>query len=137
GLFPIYSHAQSSFSGNIVQNGSFEQDTGPSSDPIPPWHYTEGLLMSAGGFQAENGINCVGLFGEVYQAVPTTVGQTYLLSFYVAGWAPRGPLPGTYNLDILWNGNMIGTTSFDVTDETFDDMGWSYRSFSVLGTGGT
>jgi hypothetical protein len=75
--------------------------------------------------------------GQVYQDVTTTLGQAYQLSFYVAGWSPDTPRPGTYNLSVLWNGVVIGTTSFDANGMTFTNMGWSYRAFSVLGTGGT
>ncbi len=138
GLLPIYSQAQGSTSGNIIQNGSFEQDTGPSSNPIPPWNYDGALLLTGSSCQAEDGANCIGVIsGQVYQDVETIAGQAYQLSFYVAGWAPDTPLPEIYNLSVLWDGNLIGTTSFDATGETFANMGWSYRSFSVVGTGGT
>jgi len=138
GLVPTLSSAQFNGSGNIIQNGGFEQHTGFSSTDLSPWVFTGGILETAGGCQAEDGVNCVGVIsGQLYQNVTTIPGQVYQLSFYVAGWAPDGPLPGTYNLGVLWNGSEIGTTSFLVTDQTFANMGWSYRSFLFSATGDT
>jgi hypothetical protein len=71
----------------------------------------------------------------LYQDISTTPGQQYLLSFYVAGWAPNGPLPAIHNLAVDWDLNRIGVTSFDSTGRTFSNMGWMREEFQLQATG--
>src|SRR6185369_6381965 len=85
---------------NILINGSFDVPQGQSYS-IVPWVQTGTLLYTAGGCQNADGGNSLGIVsGLLYQDIPTTPGQRYLLSFYVAGWAPDGPLPFIHNIAV-------------------------------------
>ncbi|MBV8078916.1 MAG: VCBS repeat-containing protein, partial [Actinobacteria bacterium] len=100
-------------SGNLVQNGSFEEgypgdnvcggnwysvgySCNPSNDSIPGWIQTGGGLdwhhntTNAGEPAAEDGTHLVDLVGNndngaIEQNVPTTPGHAYTLTFYYAG----------------------------------------------------
>jgi len=118
---------------SLIQNGSFEILGGHSSDPVPPWIYDGGLLIMNGGEQTADGRNAIGVIsGLLYQDVPTAAGEEYRLSFYVAGWAPDGPLPFIHNIAVHWNGQTVGVTRFDSTGKTRTNMGWQYEEFRLV-----
>jgi len=121
---------------NLVINGGFDVREGLSFS-IVPWVQTGTLLLTAGGCQTADGPNAAGIVaGLLYQDIPTVSGQRYLLSFYVAGYAPDGPLPFIHNLAVDWGSQRVGVTSFDSTGRTFSNMGWSRREFEIQGSGG-
>jgi hypothetical protein len=123
---------------SLIQNGSFEVLGGHSSDPVPPWIYDGGLLIMNGAEQTAHGRNAIGVIsGLLYQDVPTTAGEEYRLSFYVAGWAPDGPLPFIHNIAVHWNGRIVGVTRFDSSGKTGTNMGWQYEEFRLLAVSAT
>jgi len=121
--------------GTVIVNGGFDLPEGASYS-IAPWVGTGTLLYTAGGCQNADGPNSMGIIsGLLYQDVATAPGQSYLLTFYVAGWAPNGPLPVIHNLAVDWGTQRVGVTSFDSTGRTFQNMGWVQETFQVQSSG--
>jgi choice-of-anchor C domain-containing protein len=145
GFFPPQAGAVAA---NLVVNGSFEK-------PVAPW---PGLGFSAGQFfghwyvgrgsvdllgenywQNAEGVQSVDLSGLTHaaigQKVPGTVGQTYTLSFALAGNPEGGP--GIKTMRVRWEGSTVATLMFDTTGHSGEDMGWIYYSFEVTATSST
>ena len=96
------------------------------STGIEPWYW-----------QAADGDVSLSLnyFGpeSVSQAVATTPGMPYQLSFSMAAEIYGGP--PTRTMDVLWNGVIIGTPLFEYTGQGPTSMGWVQYSYTLLGTG--
>jgi hypothetical protein len=123
--------------GSIIINGGFDRPVSTSYS-IDPWIQTGTLLYSAGGCQTADGPNAIGIVsGLLYQDIATTPGQQYLLTFYVAGWGPDGPLSAVHNLAVDWGSQRIGVTAFDSTGRTFQNMGWLQETFEIQAAGTT
>jgi choice-of-anchor C domain-containing protein len=86
------------------------------------------------GWQAANGNQSVDLSGyqpgTIYQDVSIIAGQTYLLSFAVAGNPYEGP--AIKRMEIWWDTALVDTVVFDTTGFSYSNMGWVYHEYSVV-----
>ncbi len=113
-------------SANIVRDGSFELNNGS-------WKLTDGWFLGDAGRGAQTGVNSLstGCFGPEFicfaaQALPTTIGQYYDLSFwlYADGLiGPEGFPVGQFDNGIrVMFGDAVATTilNFPTTNTTSD-----------------
>lgn len=148
GLALAAAAGQASANTNLVANGSFEANTvaglsanySTTSQGISDW--TIGVFnvdLVGSGWTAADGVNSVDLNGnkkgEIHQTLTTTVGQTYLLSFELAGNFQGGPAVKTMSVNIGPN----GLYTFDTTGKSAGNMGWtSYsKTFVAVSTATT
>jgi choice-of-anchor C domain-containing protein len=133
------------------QNGSFEGTAACNTFNVPAGTtFTPGWTVSVGnidfegtypscGWTASNGSNSLDLVGTggiggVSQTFDTVAGQTYTVSFDLAG-NPAGiggsPIkPLTVTVD-----GVTHTYTFDTTGRTAAAMGWVTRSFTFVASG--
>jgi Bacterial Ig-like domain len=125
---------------NLLVNGSFEASSVAENrwagfSSIPGWTAISGgtieLWNNLNNVKATNGSN----FGELdfagardgfYQAVKTTAGQSYDLSFDArsrSGWGGS-----TTSIEVLWNDKVVATVP--------PGSNWKSYNFTVTGTGG-
>lgn len=133
----------------ILANGSFENygGTGFNSNigagltgwTIGPSGGIDLIIYGAypGHWIAEDGnislsLNWYGS-GRISQSVSTTTGQLYSISFYMGAELNGGPPVRT--MDVLWNGTVVGSPSFNYTAQPITNMGWQQYSFVAQGTG--
>jgi subtilase family serine protease len=109
----------------LVQNGGFESDnfdswtlSGNSFDSMVT---AESEYVHAGQYGAELGPNSLGYLS---QTVPTSPGQVYGLSLWLA--SPDGEHPNEFS--VTWNGD----TLFDQTN--IPEIGWTNLQFTVPAT---
>ena len=134
---------QSSQGVNLIVDSSFE--SGPlgtvtlpaGSALLPGWAVPSGAIDVVQGFQAHSGILCVdldGFFqtGALSQTVNVQLGQTYALSFWLAG-NPQGG-PAVKQMSASWGNSSLGTFTFDVTGKTISNMGWTEYQLQVQAT---
>jgi RHS repeat-associated protein len=69
----------------------------------------------------------------ISQTIPTRAGQTYTLSFDIAAEVYGGGMDRS--LDVLWNGQVIASPSFQYSGQDGSHMGWTTYRYPVLGTG--
>lgn len=116
---------------NMITNGDFESGT------FDGWTVSAnatGVASYYDGFTAESGSYFVYLcdtsgqapYGTISQALTTTAGQTYSLSYWLAS---DGQTPNHF--DASWNGSIIGGSA--VSD--ISPMGYTQYLFTVTGTG--
>ncbi len=156
-LLAIACSLASGHSQNLVQNGSFEELG--ATMPFPPlsnihryltaWTI-DGFGLYFGGIDiildsdaeghkwvAADGHTSLSLNwgdrGAVSQSVATTAGMAYNLTFSMAAEVYGGPALRTMN--VLWNGSVVGTPTFAYAGQTWDNMGWTEFSYTVVGTG--
>lgn len=142
--------AASASAQNIVTNGSFETYSGTGFNSnigagLPGWtignHGGVDIVFSTGVgptfWQAADGNVSLSLnyfsAESVSQTVPTTLGKSYLLSFFMAAEIYGGPPTRTMN--VLWNNAIVGSPSFQYTGQGPTSMGWTQFNFNVTGTG--
>jgi hypothetical protein len=113
-------------SANLVQNGGFETGDFTSWTQFGNTNYTAVTTNSAyvhsGQYGAELGP--VSTLGYLSQAVPTSAGETYLLSLWLTN--PSGETPNEFL--VAWN----GTTLFDQT--SLGALAWTNLQFIVTAT---
>lgn len=135
------------------QNGSFEVGGGvpcntfnvpAGSTLITGWTVSVGNIDWLGappscGWQASNGIASLDLVGSgaggiggIQQTFDTVPGQTYVVSFDLAGNSGAPPL--IKPLAVTVNGT-TRTFTFDTTGRTGTNMGWTAHSFEFTATG--
>ncbi|MCB1155254.1 MAG: DUF642 domain-containing protein [Deltaproteobacteria bacterium] len=132
--------------GNIVSNSSFEEPvvTTPehylplnAGDTIGEWDVIgKGVDLVGDRLQAGHGVQSVDLnnytdHGGVEQALPTTPGQSYNLSFCYAGNTEGGE--GIKEFEIFWGETSLGSWTFDTTGYTPTNMGWITTIIEVPG----
>ena len=64
------------------------------------------------------------------QTVATTSGYTYLLQWEMAGDV-QGTTPSVKKLDVLWDGKLVKTATFNITGHSTTSMGWVHVAVSV------
>jgi len=125
---------------NLLRNGSFEigRNPGrhfstlyPGSTAINGWSVTRGSINYLGGYwQAADGNRSIDLdgwdAGEIAQTFSTKVGQSYLVTFALAG-NPEN-LPVVKEMRVAAAGQ-FADFSFDITGKSFSDMGWLPKSW--------
>lgn len=111
---------------------------------IGAWTITQGHvdLIGAGYWQAAGGVQSVDLSGSavplaggVAQSFATVPLLRYRVSYKVAGNPGGGPTIKTGQ--VLANGNVIQSFSFDVTGKTFADMGYVHKVAMFFASGPT
>jgi len=135
---------------NLVLNGSFENGaanpggsfvtvTAGDSTSISNWTVTNGSVDYIGGYwQAQSGSRSIDLSGGgagtlAQQSISTISGQTYLVSFWMAGNPDNLPSIKTLNASF---GSTTQSFSFDDTGKTRNNMGWVNYSFFATTSGG-
>jgi choice-of-anchor C domain-containing protein len=100
------------------------------------WHVQTGSVDQVGTplWSAAEGTQSIDLdginAGALYQDVPTVVGQQYTLSFELAG-NPGGTEPKIVQVSA---GSSTQQFSFDATNQTFSQMGWTEQTLSFTAT---
>lgn len=126
---------------NLVTNGSFESQTVNSpfinitkaDQGLTGWLVGVNSVDLVGSlWSASHGANSVDLDGtkkgEIHQTIQTVVGQTYQLSFDLAGNFQGGPALKEMTVNV----GSFGAYSFDTTGKTATQMGWTHYSTSFV-----
>jgi choice-of-anchor C domain-containing protein len=133
---------------NLLTNGSFEATVvssnpgystlGASTSLLPGWTINSGSVDIVGNYwNAQDGINSVDLSGSaakgvISQAFSTTAGQSYNVSYWLAGNPDDAVKLKTGTVSV---GNQTQGFSFDATGKTHTNMGWIEKSFSFVASG--
>ena len=145
---------------NLIENGSFEspavtpcsdayncpgqgfEDLTPANNPIiPGWTIGGvGIDLNNNHWQAEDGVQSVDLAGNgpgsVSQTVTTVAGETYTLSWWMAG-NPDDPGNGYLikTMDVYWGGaTPVADPSFNTAGHTDASMGWVEEQVNLTAT---
>ncbi len=118
---------------NLVTNGGFENNGGNFNSSIANWsvngHFAAnnfaGVAAYAGAFFASTG--CVNSYCSIAQALATTAGVNYTLSF-AFNRGQNVDFGGASTL-VQWNGVNVGP------DIGVGPIGWNLYSYNVTGTG--
>lgn len=125
----------------LVLNGGFETPVingslntfGPGGEPAGfGWSVLSGNIdhISSSYWQGNPG-QSIDLDGTtaatIGQNINTVAGQSYLLSFALAG----NPDGGIKQLEVLWGGVSQGTFSFDTTGKSTANMGWVTNTLTL------
>jgi choice-of-anchor C domain-containing protein len=158
GLIAVVALPVTALAGGEVTNGSFEEGdfTGgafgfetlvagsPTASAMTGWTVTEGsvdwignLWTAADGAMSldMNGTpsNGVGVVGAITQTVATTVNNTYVVQFWLAGNPDCGP--GTKTLIVSATGAAPVSYAFENTGSTTRaDMGWQQMAYPFVAT---
>jgi choice-of-anchor C domain-containing protein len=136
---------------DVIVNGGFESPAASGfATFIAPGSFL-GWTVASGGvdivasnfYAPASGVQSLDLnsvtSGSVFQNITTTVGQPYLLSFSLAANPlPDNPAfasPAIKQVDVLWNGAVLGTFTPDATGRTATNVGWQQHAFAVIGVG--
>lgn len=125
---------------NLLRNGSFEigRNPGryfsmlyPGATAINGWTVTRGSIDYIGGYwQPADGNRSIDLngrdAGEIAQTFSTTVGQTYLVTFALAGNPENLPLLKEMRVAAA---GQSADFSFDIIGNSFSEMGWRQTSW--------
>ena len=134
---------------NLILDHSFEAPAAPAADPANGYTIVTGpaafgawrvggevdLVGPAGPYamsarDSQQSLDLNGTMpGRVAQVIPTTPGQTYALSFELAG-NPYGE-PGLVTLDV-GAGTLVQAFSFDRTGRTAANMGWTRMTMTFV-----
>jgi choice-of-anchor C domain-containing protein len=131
-----------------LANGSFEtgafnggglgyQALDAGAAALTGWTVASGSIDWIDSYwQAQDGSKSLDLDGNapgaISQTVATTVGNTYFVSFYLAGNANGGPVVKT--LTVSATGAAPATYSFDVSNTSNAVMGWRLEGYSFVAT---
>ncbi len=131
---------------NLVQNGSFEDPPVPGwgvgisagSGALPGWQVAGGGLdLVHTAWDAHDGLNSISMNwvapSTITQTVATTPGAIHELSFAMAAEICGGP--ALREINVRWNGAVLGHVTFDYTGQGPTAMGWEEHAFVVIGTG--
>ena len=125
---------------NLIQNGSFETATvnpGPflqlnaGSTVITGWTVSQGTIDYIGtAWQASEGARSLDLqglaSGGIQQTFNTTIGETYRVTFDLAG----NPFGGSAIKEMRVSaGGSSADFSFDITGKSNSNMGWLSKSW--------
>jgi choice-of-anchor C domain-containing protein len=127
-----------------IENGSFESGTyteGPwnlfyaGSTSVTGWTIENGSIDATFAYWvASDGTVSIDLNGQdagtISQALTTTVGGSYVVSFDLAGNPACGPTLKT--LTVSATGAAPEPMTFDTAGSTFGDMNWSTRQYAFV-----
>lgn len=134
---------------NIIRNGAFVnppvpagqsyKSFGAGSNAIPGWSVGgDGVELYAPSFMepppnARTEVRLGnGTPGDIEQAIATTPGWTYQLTYYAAGEPGGGQTIKT--LHVFWDKGLVSTPSFSIAGRSFTNMGWTYHHLVVTAT---
>lgn len=121
---------------DLIVNGSFESPTTNARTTFFAPAVFEGWSVDRGSvdviaspyWQAADGSQSLALSGfsagAIYQDIHTSPGETYLLSFAMAGDPFQPGYPLIKHMEVFWGGISIGQFTFDVTGKSYSNMGW-------------
>jgi choice-of-anchor C domain-containing protein len=123
--------------GTYVDGGSGFQQLDAPNTSIDGWTVADGSVdwietyWAAG--EGTKSIDMSGAeAGTLSQTFDTTIGNTYTVSFLLAG-NPAGP-PALKTLDVSATGGTLAHYTFDVTGTDVTTMGWTLETYSFLAT---
>jgi len=124
-------------SGDFNGGGAGFQTLDAGSTILTGWTVDAGSIDWVGpAWQARDGTKSVDLNGNapgaISQTVATTVGNTYFVSFYLAG-NPNGA-PVVKTLTVSATGAAAATFTFDVSNTSNSAMGWRLEGYSFVAT---
>jgi choice-of-anchor C domain-containing protein len=133
---------------NLISNGSFENGVytgngdfgtyGTGAPNITDWTITGSVDWILGYWQPSDGHMSIDLNGDALgalsQSVATTIGQTYQLTFDLAGNTDGGPTIKNINVSA---GSGSQNFTFDTTGHSRPLMGWETNTFYFTATSGT
>jgi choice-of-anchor C domain-containing protein len=124
-------------SGTYVDGGSGFEQLNAGDPSISGWTVDSGSVDWIGTYwTAQDGSMSIDMSGAdagtISQTFTTTIGNTYTVSFFLAG-NPAGP-PTVKTLDVSATGGTLNHYSFDTTGSTLTSMNWMPESFSFLAT---
>ena len=135
-------------SGSIVVNGNFESPQVPiapggvayfAGQVFGNWTVESGSIDHVRLWQAAAGLQCVDLSGfvagTIYQDLTTTPGQSYRLSFAMAG--NTADKPAVKRMQVWWGSTLVGTPSFNTAGKSAENMGWVPVEYVVDATSST
>jgi choice-of-anchor C domain-containing protein len=131
---------------NLIQNGSFETPSIPSSvveydagsTAMPNWTVGGNSVDLVGDsyWAAEDGDQSLDLSGSapgsVSQTVATTAGSNYTLTWWMAGNTNCGQPIKT--MDVYWDGALVDSPTFNDTGDSATSMGWVQLQLDVQAT---
>jgi choice-of-anchor C domain-containing protein len=134
-----------------ITNGSFETGTyvenGPGFEMLPAgsaeitgWTVSSGSIDWIGGlWQAQDGSKSLDLDGDapgaISQDLATTIGDSYVVSFYLSGNSNGGQAVKT--LIVSATGTAPATYTFDASAISNSAMGWRQEGYSFVATSAT
>jgi choice-of-anchor C domain-containing protein len=124
--------------GTYAPNGSGFQTLGTGSVALTGWSVTSGSIDWNGTYwTADAGAMSLDMDGNepgaITQTLATTIGNTYLVSFYMSG-NPDG-LPVVKTLNVSATGALPATYTFDTSvGNTHANMMWVQQKYSFLAT---
>ncbi len=146
--------ATTSACADLVVNGSFEDYAIPMgkwdlpgvvdfsiTSGLPGWTIGAPIdYVGRNGWEHGDGIASLDLaanpgVGGISQALPTTSGRSYTVSFLLAG-NPDATFgePSIKTVDLRLNGATVGLFLFDTLGRSLDSMGWVRRRFTFTAT---
>jgi len=132
---------------NLVVNGSFENGAainggfrvvGAGDNSITGWNITSGSVDYIGNYwQAADGVRSIDMSGNgagtlAQQTIATTVGQEYLVGFWMAG--NPDDAPSLKQLEASFGGSQIFDFQTTPYVTTRNNMLWEYKSFRTIAT---
>lgn len=131
----------------VFTNGSFEQGTFggggfetvfAGSSAITGWTVGGSSVDWIGTYwNPQDGNRSIDLSGNnngsLSQTFDTIAGQTYLVTFYVAGNPDGGPTIKTFDRGV----DVLFADSFNSAASSLSDMGWTLHSFDFIASGPT
>ncbi len=142
-ILALVASAASAHALNLITNGSFEVGTNPGgtyislnpgdSTSIPGWLVGGGGIDYIGGYwNAQDGVRSVDLSrtsaGSISQTIATSVGQQYLLGFWLAANPDLPSSTPATKVAIVSAGNVINQTFTTPPRGTRTNMNWGYYS---------
>jgi choice-of-anchor C domain-containing protein len=123
-------------SGDFNGGGAGYQALDAPSTLVTGWTVAAGSIDWVGPYwQAQDGTKSIDLDGNapgaISQTVATTVGNTYFVSFYLAGNPNGAPVK---TLTVSATGAAPATFTFDVSNTSNAAMGWRLEGYSFVAT---
>ena len=126
---------------NLLTNGGFESPQLDSGAPgqtishgLTGWNIESGNIDLIHSFwtpkSGNQSIDLVGTYpGTISQTINTVPGATYTISFRMAG---NPDAQEQKVLGVYWDGNEVGSPTFDTTGKSKTDMGWTFVAIPGL-----
>ncbi len=123
--------------GAYVDGGAGFEQLNAGDTSIDGWTVDSGSVDWIGTYwPAQDGAKSIDMSGvdagAISQTFATTIGNTYTVSFYLAGNPADAPTVKT--LDVGATGGTVSHYTFDTTGSTLANMNWTAESYSVLAT---
>jgi choice-of-anchor C domain-containing protein len=120
-----------------VDNGSGFQQVNAGDPSITGWTVNAGSVDWIGSYwPAADGAMSIDMSGQdagtISQTFDTTIGNTYTVSFALAG-NPAGP-PTIKTLDVIATGGTAANYTFDTTGSDLTNMNWTTAEYTFLAT---